>query len=69
MGAHIYYHNPQKGILNETDKEDFMDSYADGDDVYYTERGDATLNVLTPKDILKIKKDIDGYEIKECYPE
>lgn len=57
----IFYHNITKGLLNETDAEDFFNEYEDGDQVFKSEAGDATLKQMTQEDFCKISGELDLY--------
>lgn len=57
-----FYHNITKGILNETDLSDFMDSYKSGDAVFKTEAGDATLIELSKSELRILKHEHAGDE-------
>jgi len=43
----FFYHNITKGILNHTNEELFMVEYQEGDLVYITLQGNATLQRVT----------------------
>lgn len=58
--SNTFYHNITKGILNETDISDFMDSYESGDAVYKTESGNALLTEMSKSELRIIKHEHTG---------
>ena len=53
-----FYHNITKGQLNETEPEDLAYSISPGDQVFYTESGDAILKPLPQGDIDELIKKV-----------
>jgi hypothetical protein len=51
-----YYHNITKKQLNESDIRDLYENYTEGDQIYKTESGDATLQEVSEVEIEEIKK-------------
>lgn len=59
--ARIYYHNPKRGLLNETDVVDFMDVYKRGDEIFWSEDNCAILNEVDSSQLEELKQQWKDY--------
>jgi len=60
--AKRYYHNISKHQLNETEIVDLIDNYDENDLIYFSEAGNACLELLSKEDLGAIK-----LRVKEFY--